>query len=64
MVLGNSKEGVKMKEGWEIGTSVQTQYVVEIKALKPYISLNVLDTSDTLLVLPQHLTCQQKYLMS
>ena len=46
MVLGNRKEGVEMKEGWEIGASVQTQYVVEITVLKPYISLNLLDTSD------------------
>lgn len=46
MVLGNRKEAVKIKRGWKIGASVQTQYMVEIKALKPYISLNLLDTSD------------------
>ena len=46
MVLGNRKETVKIKRGWKIGASFQTQYMVEIKALKPYISLNLLDTSD------------------
>ena len=46
MILGNRKEEVEMKEGWEIGASVQTQYVVKITVLKTHISLNLLDTSD------------------